>query len=214
MQERCQKNYVIIMTDGEPTQDRDSRLYETPYINGDIIGDYDDDQTPCDPTNHREYWDPTKTVWPIRTTARTTWTTSPSTSTRTTATRPWATAPPSTSRTSSPSRSVSRPTSRCSSGRRPRAAGEYFTAENYSELKEAFDQIMSSIVEKNACYVAPVVPISRMNRVFAGDKIYLGFFKPQQSGRWIGNIKRYALQNDGTLVDAKSQPTVRRPPTG
>jgi type IV pilus assembly protein PilY1 len=84
--------------------------------------------------------------------------------------------------------------------------GEYFTADNYSELKEAFDQIMSSIVEKNACYVAPVVPISRMNRVYAGDKIYLGFFKPQQSGRWIGNIKRYALQNNGALFDAQGHP--------
>ncbi len=42
-----------------------------------------------------------------------------------------------------------------------------------------------------------------MNRVFAGDKIYLGFFKPQQSGRWIGNIKRYKLEPDGTLRDAK-----------
>jgi type IV pilus assembly protein PilY1 len=41
-----------------------------------------------------------------------------------------------------------------------------------------------------------------MNRTYAGDKIYLGFFKPQQSGRWIGNIKRYALDNDGTLFDA------------
>ena len=80
--------------------------------------------------------------------------------------------------------------------------GEYFTAEAYSELREAFDQIMSTIVEKNACYVAPVVPISRMNRAYAGDKIYLGFFKPQQSGRWIGNIKRYALESDGTLIDA------------
>ena len=42
-----------------------------------------------------------------------------------------------------------------------------------------------------------------MNRVYAGDKIYLGFFKPQQSGRWIGNIKRYALDSDGTLIDAR-----------
>jgi type IV pilus assembly protein PilY1 len=86
--------------------------------------------------------------------------------------------------------------------------GEYYTADNYSELKEAFNQIMSSIIEKNACYVAPVVPISRMNRVYAGDKIYLGFFKPQQTGRWIGNIKRYALQNDGTLIDAKGEGAV------
>ena len=56
---------------------------------------------------------------------------------------------------------------------------------------------MSTIVEKNAGFVAPVVPISRMNRVYAGDKIYLGFFKPQQTGRWIGNIKRYAWRPTG-----------------
>jgi type IV pilus assembly protein PilY1 len=42
-----------------------------------------------------------------------------------------------------------------------------------------------------------------MNRVYDGDKIYLGFFKPQQTGRWVGNIKRYALENDGSLKDAK-----------
>ena len=63
---------------------------------------------------------------------------------------------------------------------------------------------MSTIVEKNACFVAPVVPISRMNRVYAGDKIYLGFFKPQQSGRWIGNIKRYASRN-GRYSDRRAR---------
>ena len=56
MQERCQKNYIIIMTDGEPTKDRDHRLYDTAYINGDIIGDQDGDQHPLRPVNHREYW--------------------------------------------------------------------------------------------------------------------------------------------------------------
>ena len=80
--------------------------------------------------------------------------------------------------------------------------GEYYTATNYSELSEAFYQIMSSISEENAVFVAPVVPISRMNRTYAGDRIYLGFFKPQLGGRWIGNIKRYALHDDGSLYDA------------
>ena len=61
---------------------------------------------------------------------------------------------------------------------------------------------MTSISEENAVFVAPVVPISRMNRTYAGDRIYLGFFKPQQSGRWIGNIKRYALDIYGILYDA------------
>ncbi|MGE5255046.1 MAG: pilus assembly protein [Hyphomicrobiales bacterium] len=206
MQERCQKNYVIIMTDGEPTEDRDHRLYDTAYINGDFIGDQDGDQTPCDPTNHREYWNPTNGCQAYPTNgsdylddvARYLYQkdcnptmgdgTSFDKQNITTFTIGFKTSQSLLQRTAAA------------------GGGEYFTADNYSQLKEAFDQIMSSIVAKNACYVAPVVPISRMNRVYAGDKIYLGFFKPQQNGRWIGNIKRYALRNDGTLIDAAGMP--------
>jgi len=43
MQARCQKNYIIIMTDGEPTKDVDPKLTSGTYINGDTIGDYDND---------------------------------------------------------------------------------------------------------------------------------------------------------------------------
>ena len=191
MQQRCQKNYIIIMTDGEPTKDRDNRLYDTAYINGDIIGDQDGDHNggsefdsyadsgsdylddvakylhdkDCNPTmGDGTAFDKQNIV---------------------TYTIGFKSNQSLLQRTAT------------------HGGGEYYTAEAYSELKEAFDQIMSTIVEKNACYVAPVVPISRMNRVYAGDKIYLGFFKPQQSGRWIGNIKRYALEADGTLLDAR-----------
>ena len=86
--------------------------------------------------------------------------------------------------------------------------GEYFTAKNYSALKEAFKQIMSAIVEKNSCFVAPVVPVSRMNRTYAGNKIYLGFFKPQQEGNWYGNIKRYKLEDSGAILDSHVPPLV------
>ena len=188
MQERCQKNYIIIMTDGQSTQDRDSRLTNTPYINGDIIGDYDNDhagnendyvdngsdylddvakylyENDCNPTlGDGTAFDKQNIV---------TFTIGFKTShelLQNTATN---------------------------------GGGEYFTADNISELAMAFDQILSAISEENAVFVAPVVPISRMNRTYAGDKIYLGFFKPQQSGRWIGNIKRYGLGADGNLYDA------------
>jgi hypothetical protein len=43
MQYRCQKNYIILMTDGDSTQDQDSKLTSGTYINGDTIGDYDND---------------------------------------------------------------------------------------------------------------------------------------------------------------------------
>ena len=181
MQQRCQKNYIIVMTDGEPTQDRDSRLWETPYINGDVIGDYDGDHNGGSefdsyPDNGSDYLDDVA-AYLYQNDCNPTMGdgTSFDKQNIVTYTIGFKTNQSLLQRTAA------------------KGGGEYFTAENYSELKEAFDQIMSNIVEKNACYVAPVVPISRMNRVFAGDKIYLGFFKPQQSGRWIGNIKRYAL---------------------
>ncbi|MGD8992223.1 MAG: VWA domain-containing protein, partial [Desulfobacterales bacterium] len=60
MQERCQKNYIIVMTDGQSTQDIDSNLTGTPYINGDIIGDYDGDHSGSEadyPDNGSDYLD-------------------------------------------------------------------------------------------------------------------------------------------------------------
>ena len=57
MQQRCQKNYIILMTDGEPTKDRHHKLYDAPYINGDLIGDQDGDHaSPCSGFSTREYW--------------------------------------------------------------------------------------------------------------------------------------------------------------
>jgi type IV pilus assembly protein PilY1 len=191
MQERCQKNYIIIMTDGEPTKDRDHRLYDTPYINGEIIGDYDGDHNGGSEFDNysdsgSDYLDDVaKYLYENDCNPSLGDGTSFDKQNITTFTIGFKTTQSLLQRTAA------------------NGGGEYFTAENYSSLTEAFHQIMSSIVEKNAVFVAPVVPISRMNRVYAGDKIYLGFFKPQQNGRWVGNIKRYALENDGTLKDAR-----------
>ncbi|MFO7709687.1 MAG: PilC/PilY family type IV pilus protein [Desulfobacterales bacterium] len=191
MQERCQKNYIIIMTDGEPTQDRDTRLWSGAYINGDTIAPYDAAEFayPYDNgQNGSGYLDNVaKYLYEKDCNPAMGDGTSFDKQNIVTYTIGFK-----TQQTLLYNTAVN-------------GGGEYFTAENYSELKESFSQIMSSIVEKNACYVAPVVPISRMNRVYAGDKIYLGFFKPQQSGRWIGNVKRYRLNDQGRLYDVFNQ---------
>ena len=102
MQQRCQKNYIILMTDGEPTKDRDHRLYDTAYINGDFIGDQDGDHASPAAGSAGSTGTATMTapVTTTTTTGRTTSTTSPSTCTTRTATPLWATARRSTSRTS------------------------------------------------------------------------------------------------------------------
>ncbi len=183
MEERCQKNYIILMTDGESTRDRDSRLWNGNYINDDKIAAYSTAKLdyPSDGSGYLE--DVAKYLYEKDCNPEMGDGTTFDKQNIVTFTIGFKTQQTLLYKTAAA------------------GGGEYFTAENYSELKESFTQIMASIIEKNACYVAPVVPISRMNRVYAGDKIYLGFFKPQNSGRWIGNIKRYRLDSGGTLYD-------------
>jgi type IV pilus assembly protein PilY1 len=188
MQERCQKNYIIIMTDGQSTQDIDSRLTDTDYINGDKIGDYDNDHSGSEADyadDGSDYLDDVaKYLYENDINLTLGDGTSFDKQNIVTYTIGFKT-----------SQQLLQDTA-------TNGGGEYFTADNISDLALAFEEILSAISEENAVFVAPVVPISRMNRTYAGDKIYLGFFKPQQSGRWIGNIKRYALDGDGLLYDA------------
>lgn len=187
MQERCQKNYIIIMTDGEPTRDRDSRLWEGAYINGDTIAAYSAAKLNYTNLGSGYLEDVAKYLYEKDCN------------------------PNMGEGTSFDKQNITTFTigfmenNTLLYNTAAKGGGKYYTAANYSALKEAFSQVMSSIVEKNACYVAPVVPISRMNRVYAGDKIYLGFFKPQGSGRWLGNVKRYRLANGGRLYDVFNQ---------
>jgi type IV pilus assembly protein PilY1 len=72
--------------------------------------------------------------------------------------------------------------------------GKYYTSSNAVSLAVAFTNIVNEISEKTSSYVAPVVPVSKMERSTAGDKIYLAFFMPKQGAMWSGNIKKYGVQ--------------------
>jgi type IV pilus assembly protein PilY1 len=81
--------------------------------------------------------------------------------------------------------------------------GKYFYSQNAQQLSDAFQNIVGEILSKTSSFVAPVVPVSRMERTTAGDKIYLAVFKPIQDKMWSGNIKKYGIaqqySSDGTI---------------
>jgi type IV pilus assembly protein PilY1 len=181
IQERCQKNYVILMTDGEPT--RDDSLKNKKYIDDsqpllkdegvagsllDDVADYlrNNDLLPAMGQGDELFENQSVTTYTIG------------------------------FKTSQP---LLESTAR-------RGGGEYFTAQNSAELENAFDSIIDSIQERNASFVAPVVPASSSNRAYAGDRIYLGFFKPKQDGRWRGNLKGYKLTVNGDILDLNDRP--------
>ncbi len=94
--------------------------------------------------------------------------------------------------------------------------GHYYFVEDAQGLSTAFLNVIDEILAKSTSFVAPIVPVSRMERSTAGDKLYLALFKPQAHSMWYGNIKMYGVaQNDvsgqyvkGDILDRNNQKAI------
>ncbi|MBN2297687.1 MAG: GyrI-like domain-containing protein, partial [Deltaproteobacteria bacterium] len=193
---RCQKNYVILMTDGASTEDRGSVLTRSEYMLGDPIRDYDgDDHEPgysdaiSYSSNGSDYLDDVagflydKDLLPA-------------------------------SVYDSSGISFDNPDFNKQNivtytigfainhdllqDAAANGGGKYFTTEATGgeglSLEEIFSAIMGEILETNAEFVAPVVPVNRVNRTYADNAMYLGLFSPDSSGLWKGNLKKFGLK--------------------
>lgn len=85
----------------------------------------------------------------------------------------------------------------------------YYSAYNTQTLNTAFIKILGTIIQDNTSFVAPVVPVSPENKTFSGDRVYIGFFKPAVGTFWSGNLKKYGLDlNNGVVVDKNGTPAL------
>lgn len=81
--------------------------------------------------------------------------------------------------------------------------GKYYTASTADELADAFQLALKSIQSQTESFVAPVVPVSQTTRTQSGDRLYIALFQPRDATlRWPGNLKKYAVNADGQLLDA------------
>ncbi|MBI5755633.1 MAG: hypothetical protein HZA12_01795 [Nitrospirae bacterium] len=77
----------------------------------------------------------------------------------------------------------------------------YF-AGDIQELSDVLAEITGEILADNTSFVAPVVPVSPENKTYSGDYVYIGFFKPSVAPFWSGNLKKYGLNlSNGVVVD-------------
>jgi type IV pilus assembly protein PilY1 len=92
--------------------------------------------------------------------------------------------------------------------------GKYFYSQDAQSLSSAFQNIVDEILAKTSSFVAPVVPVNRMERTTSGDKLYLALFKPIQNSMWSGNIKKYGIAQEysvdrtikpGDIIDTNNQ---------
>lgn len=80
--------------------------------------------------------------------------------------------------------------------------GKYFYVWSSQSFNIAFQSFIAEVLKESTSYVAPVVPISQMEKTSAGNRMYLAMFKPTEKSFWKGNIKKYgiATKKDGVIV--------------
>ena len=74
-----------------------------------------------------------------------------------------------------------------------KGGGTYYVADDTAALSAALTAALVAIREWNPTVASPSVPISALNRAENGTDVYLSFFKPDPSQTWDGTVKRYRL---------------------
>jgi type IV pilus assembly protein PilY1 len=91
--------------------------------------------------------------------------------------------------------------------------GVAYLSNNAEELSDSLTQILGQIFQANTSFVAPVVPVSPENRTYSGDYVYIGFFQPEPVAFWNGNLKKYGIYR-GQIVGNQDATHICDPSTG
>jgi type IV pilus assembly protein PilY1 len=91
--------------------------------------------------------------------------------------------------------------------------GVYFIANNAAQLSSAFSDIIGGISTTTASFASPAVSVNAFNRTENLSDLFISVFKPSEGYHWPGNLKKYRLRDDGAIVDARNQRAVD-PATG
>jgi type IV pilus assembly protein PilY1 len=89
-----------------------------------------------------------------------------------------------------------------------RGGGEYYEAADTAELTAAFTDIITRILAQTTTFTSPTVAVNAFNRTQNLNFLYMSVFKPTSSYRWLGNIKKYRITPAGVILDENGNAAV------
>jgi len=91
--------------------------------------------------------------------------------------------------------------------------GERFYADNATSLASSLNKIVVSVYETDTSFSSPAVSVNAFNRATHLDDLYFTLFQPSIGPHWVGNLKKYKLEFkvDTDDVDGDSDVTERLP---
>jgi type IV pilus assembly protein PilY1 len=85
--------------------------------------------------------------------------------------------------------------------------GKYYNALNASDLSDVFESILNEIAEKKTTFAAPIVPIGDASKAYSGNYVYISMFSPKED-KWVGNLKKYSLNYDIDFASCDTQDAI------
>jgi type IV pilus assembly protein PilY1 len=79
---------------------------------------------------------------------------------------------------------------------------------NAAALKTAFSNIVQDVVRSATSFAAPTVSINAFNRLENDNQVYFTMFKPSVKQKWLGNLKKFLINSNGTIMDAAGQTAI------
>lgn len=90
-----------------------------------------------------------------------------------------------------------------------RGGGAYYTANDTGSLTTALSNIVSAILDTQTTFFSPTVAVNSFNRTQNLNDLFISVFQPTGTVHWPGNLKKYALDpTTAAIVDARSVPAV------
>jgi len=83
-----------------------------------------------------------------------------------------------------------------------KGGGDFYQASSESELIEIFNKIVASALQVNTTFSSPAVSVNAFNRSTHLDDLYFTLFKPSDDNHWAGNLKKYKLDFEPDPNDA------------
>ncbi len=71
--------------------------------------------------------------------------------------------------------------------------GQFVEAGDEETLVDAFKQLFADVLSRTTSFAAPSLSVNAFNRLEDRNEVYFSLFEPSDKGAWPGNIKKYQL---------------------
>lgn len=86
--------------------------------------------------------------------------------------------------------------------------GKYFEADDTQGLTNALESIFLDILATDSTFTAPAVSVNAFNASEHRDELFYALFRPDDNAKWGGNLKKYRLTDEGFVYDVNDTPAI------